>query len=306
MGLCKPVDLFVLIEFILFVALGFFAAALIGMVVTPAIYNRVVKLTERRMRSTVPLNVAEIKAAKDMERASFAAENARVSVELRKEREQLTKQTAGNSRLSQTVIEMRSQKLELQKILDNSKQENGRLRSDLRIEEARLEKAREAIKDAQKFNDDKEKQILLMLDKANYLSTEVHSLRIEGATKDTESENLRSTIDSLHNEHHRIRNDQSELQNRADKLKVELDVERGKTIKLEKHLRTATTQLANRDQKLATRHEEIKRLKEKMGIVRTEAFDLRKSLKTSETERRTLERNCNGSKNSFQSMKTDH
>lgn len=279
-----------MIEIVLFVALGFLVAALIGMVVAPAIYRRVVKLTERRMRSTVPLNAAEIKAAKDMERAAFAAENARISVELKKEREQLTEQRAGNSRLTETVIKMRSQNVDLQNDLDNLKQESGRLRSNLRIEESNLEKAQAALANAQKNNDEKEKQILSMLEKANQLSTEVNSLRIESATKDTESENLRSTIDSLRNEHRRIRNNQSELQNRADRLKVELDVEREKTNKLEKHLDTATTQLANRDQKLEMRNDEIKRLKEKMGAVKSETSDLRKSLKASETERRTLER----------------
>lgn len=260
------------------------------MVVAPAIYRRVVKLTERRMRSTVPLNAAEIKAAKDMERAAFAAENARISVELRNEREQLTEQRAGNSRLSDTVVKMRSQNVELQGSLEDLKEESGSLRSNLRIEEGKLEKAQGTLKAAQKNNNDKEKQILSMLQKANYLSTEMDSLRIESATKDTESENLRSTIDSLRNEHRRLRNNQSELQNRADRLKVELDVERQKTIKLEKHIDTAATQIANRDQKLETRNDEIKRLKDKMGAVKTEASDLRKSLKTSETERRTLER----------------
>lgn len=279
-----------MIELILFVALGFLVAALIGMVVAPAIYRRVVKLTERRMRSTVPLNAAEIKAAKDMERAAFAAENARISVELRNEREQLTEQRAGNSRLSETVIKMRSQNVELKNDLDGLKQESGSLRSNLRIEENKLEKTQESLKTAQKSNDEKETQILSMLDKANYLSTEMDSLRIESATKDTESENLRSTIDSLRNEHRRIRNNQTELQNRADKLKVELDVERQKTIKLEERLDVSTTQIANRDQRLETRNDEIKRLKEKMGEVKTETSDLRKSLKTSETERRTLER----------------
>lgn len=279
-----------MIELILFVALGFLVAALIGMIVAPAIYRRVVKLTERRMRSTVPLNAAEIKAAKDMERAAFAAENARISVELRDEREQLTEQRAGNSRLSDTVIKMRSQNAELKDNLDDIKEDSGNLRSRLRIEEGKLEKAQETLKSAQKNNDDKEKQILSMLNKANYLATEMDSLRIESASKDTDAENLRSTIDSLRNEHRRLRNNQSELQSRAERLKVELDLERQKTIKLETRIDAATTQLANRDQKLEARSDEIRRLKEKMGSVRTESSDLRKSLKSSETERRSLEK----------------
>jgi chromosome segregation ATPase len=184
-----------LIELILFVALGFLVAALLGLIVAPAIYRRVVKLTERRMRSTVPLNAAEIKASKDMERAAFAAESARISVELRKERELLTEEKVGSSRLSNTIVKMRSQNEQLRTHVDDLKLESGKLRSNLRVEEGKLEKTQATLKAAQENNLEKEKQITSLIDRANRLSTDVGALKIDLASKDTESENLRSSSD---------------------------------------------------------------------------------------------------------------
>ncbi|MEO9460839.1 MAG: hypothetical protein ABJE63_12020 [Lentilitoribacter sp.] len=282
-----------MIELILFVALGFLMAALLGLVIAPAIYRRVVKLTERRMRATVPLNAAEIKAAKDMDRAVFAAENARISVELKKEREILTQEKAGSSRLSDTIIKMRSQNQELQANVDSLKEDAGKLRSNLRSEENKLEQSRQSLKDAQKANLEKEEQILALIDKANRLSTEVGSQKIDLASKDTESENLRSTIDALRNEHTKLRNNQSELENRALKIEKELEQEKSRAEGLNKRLTSATAKLADRDQTIENKSNEIKRLKERVNSVRSETSDLKKTLKSSETERRSLERQLN-------------
>lgn len=265
-------------------------AALLGLVIAPAIYRRVVKLTERRMRATVPLNAAEIKAAKDMDRAVFAAENARISVELKKEREMHTEEKAGSSRLSDTIVKMRSQNQELQANVDNLKEDAGKLRSNLRSEESKLAQSRQSLKDAQKANLEKEEQILALIDKANRLSTDVGSLKIDLASKDTESENLRSTIDALRNEHNKLRNNQSELENRAQKIERELEQEKTRADGLNKRLTSATSKLANRDQIIETKSSEIKRLKERVNSVRSETTELKKTLKSSETERRALER----------------
>lgn len=279
-----------MIELILFVALGFLVAAMLGLIVAPAIYRRVVKLTERRMRSTVPLNAAEIKAAKDMERAAFAAQSARISVELRKEREMLTEEKVGSSRLSSTIVKMRSQNEQLRTHVDDLKLESGQLRSNLRVEEGKLEKTQATLKAAQDNNLEKEKQITSLIDRANRLSTDVGALKIDLASKDTESENLRSTIDALRSEHKKIRNHQTEIEGRAQKLQIELGQEQERANELDKKLNTTTIKLANREQTLEQKSSEIKRIKERMNSVKSESTELKRSLRASETDRRALER----------------
>ncbi len=59
-------------EGVLYFVLGFLAAALLALMVSPAIWNRAVTLTRRRIESSVPLTLNEVQADKDQLRAEFA------------------------------------------------------------------------------------------------------------------------------------------------------------------------------------------------------------------------------------------
>jgi hypothetical protein len=75
-----------MVEFVLLFALGFLTAILLGLFAAPAIHGRIVRFTERRLLATVPMSAAELRAARDMERAAHAVEAARGVMDLRKER----------------------------------------------------------------------------------------------------------------------------------------------------------------------------------------------------------------------------
>lgn len=54
------------------IALGFLAAALLGLLVAPALWRRAVRLTTRRIKNTMPLSEMEIEADRDRIRAEYA------------------------------------------------------------------------------------------------------------------------------------------------------------------------------------------------------------------------------------------
>ena len=60
------------IQSALFVALGFLVASLLWLLAAPAFWSRAVRLTARRLRETMPLTEAEIRADKDLLRAEYA------------------------------------------------------------------------------------------------------------------------------------------------------------------------------------------------------------------------------------------
>ncbi len=60
------------IQSALFVALGFLVASLLWLLAAPAFWSRAVRLTARRMRETMPITEAEIRADKDRLRAEYA------------------------------------------------------------------------------------------------------------------------------------------------------------------------------------------------------------------------------------------
>ncbi len=60
------------IQSVMFVALGFLAASLLWLLAAPGFWSRAVRLTTERLRETMPLTEAEIRADKDRMRAEYA------------------------------------------------------------------------------------------------------------------------------------------------------------------------------------------------------------------------------------------
>jgi len=54
------------------IALGFLAAVLLGLLIAPALWRRAVRLTTRRIKTTMPLSEMEIEADRDRIRAEYA------------------------------------------------------------------------------------------------------------------------------------------------------------------------------------------------------------------------------------------
>jgi len=61
-----------MIEWVMYFGIGFLAAALLGLLLLPAVHNRAVRLTMKRLEASTPLSIAEIRADKDQLRAEFA------------------------------------------------------------------------------------------------------------------------------------------------------------------------------------------------------------------------------------------
>lgn len=75
-----------MIESVLLVALGFLTAVLIGLVLAPAFWWRAVRLTTRRIRQTMPISEAEIRADKDLLKAEYAVKVHRLSKEIERQK----------------------------------------------------------------------------------------------------------------------------------------------------------------------------------------------------------------------------
>src|SRR5215467_12492537 len=76
-----------MIDIGMYVALGFLLASLLALLFAPAFWRRAVRLTKRRIETTMPMSAADIQADKDQLRAEFAIELRRVEVALDKAKE---------------------------------------------------------------------------------------------------------------------------------------------------------------------------------------------------------------------------
>jgi chromosome segregation ATPase len=78
-----------MIESLMFAAIGFLSASLVGAFMIAEVHRRAVRLTTRRLQISNPL-ITEILAAKDQQRAEYALYTARLEMTIRELRQRAT------------------------------------------------------------------------------------------------------------------------------------------------------------------------------------------------------------------------
>jgi len=251
------------IEFVLLFSLGFLAAALVALIVAPIIQRRVVTLTERRIRASVPLSVAEIRAEKDMARAAFAAENARLSVDLKHNRDLLTDSVARGTRLSNELVAIRAAKLSAEQTIDERDASIRELAAELSERDVRITTLTGHFNDATRLAEARKQEVARRDDQINRLGAEIEELRIDLVTLDTEAENFKSQIRELRDERSALREalKATETANRDLELRLKSNDER--LTQAEEKLATSIATLSDRENALDRRVAEVERFRQK-------------------------------------------
>lgn len=81
-----------LIENIMYFALGLLVAGLVALIMLPAVWKRAVRLTKRRIEAATPITMAEFRADKDQLRAEFALSTRRLEMNVETLRKRLAEQ----------------------------------------------------------------------------------------------------------------------------------------------------------------------------------------------------------------------
>lgn len=81
-----------LIENIMYFALGLLVAGLVALIIMPAVWKRAVRLTKRRIEAATPITMAEFRADKDQLRAEFALSTRRLEMNVETLRKRLADQ----------------------------------------------------------------------------------------------------------------------------------------------------------------------------------------------------------------------
>src|SRR5271155_1295168 len=96
-----------MIEPIMYVAIGFLVAMLLGLMILPLVHNRAVRLTTRRLEAATPLSMAEIQADKDQLRAEFAMSARRLEMSVEQLKHKTTSQLAELGKKSDAINRMK-------------------------------------------------------------------------------------------------------------------------------------------------------------------------------------------------------
>lgn len=274
-----------MIEFVLLFGLGFLSAALIAMLVAPAIHGRIVRYTENRIRATLPISPQEVRAQRDMARAAYAAENARTKQELVQEREKALGLQLRNDTLIEEAKRLQSEAADLRSQVENMDVEAAAARSRLRQEDSHIRQLKAAVEAAEEAAAAKDREIENLQQRQFRLMTEADNFRIDLSTRDTEVENLKFRITALRDERDTLRNDLRLQTARAKDAETRLAQEEHRVQRLEDKLAREIADRADKEHALERRLAEIGRLREKLKAANAEAREASRSLRDSTTAR---------------------
>jgi predicted nucleic acid-binding Zn-ribbon protein len=274
------------IEFVLLFALGFLAAALVALIVAPIIHRRVVSLTERRIRASVPLSVAEIRAEKDMARAAYAAENARLSVDLKHNRDQLTESVARGTRLSNELVAIRAEKLDAVKKIEEQESSIRDLNAQMHDRDAKITTLTGNFSDAARLAEARKHEIAMRDDQINRLGSEIEELRIDLVTLDTEAENFKSQIRELRTERNQLREALRDAEATSRDLENRLKSNDERLSQNDEKLAKTITALTDRENALERRIAEVDRFKKKNRELSDELRATKAALKEANSQAR--------------------
>ncbi|MCC8932351.1 hypothetical protein [Rhizobium sp. 'Codium 1'] len=240
------------------------AAALLVMLVAPAVHQRIVVYTENRLKATMPLSPQEIRAQKDMVRAVYAAENARTQHELTREREKSIGIKLQNEALSSEAARLVSDSKELKNQIEEMSTEAADLRSRLRRGDVEITSIRETLKRVEISAAAKDMELEVRAHRIARLMSDMDTMRIEAMSRDTEIDTLKTRIQDMRDEREELRRESKLLGKRAKDAELRLTQEEHKVLRLEDILARGAADRADAGSLLERRTRELTELRGKL------------------------------------------
>ncbi len=268
-----------MIQYAILFGLGFLTAALIVLLLAPFVLRRVVWFTERRLRATMPISPQELRAQKDMARALYASENARIAHALKQESEKAIALQLRGDALAQDAGRLQSENADLRNLVEEMNVEAGDLRSRLRREEEAALHLKARFGDLETVLFGRNQEIETLEKRVNRLVMDIDNLKLDLAASDTTSESMQSRLASLRDERENLRRDLKLMTQRARDAEMRLDKEEHKALRLEERLMREQMLNADRETLLERRGSENKRLREKLKLSTQQARQAGRALR---------------------------
>lgn len=268
-----------MIEYALLFALGFLTSALLALVIAPAIHRRIVAYTERRIYATMPISPEEVRAQKDMERAAFAAQTARVEQDLRRERESRLK--AENLSLNATgeAARVASELTDLRNNIEEMNTAMADMRADVRRTGMHNADLKAALNLSQTTIDSLRKEIELHSERERRLENDISSARLDLAARSTENESLSLRLQAMRHERDSLNTDYRQSTTNLSDLERRIGQSESRLARLEQKTLRQAADLADMENALERKTREMERLRERLKDMTKQKEAYRKQLR---------------------------
>ncbi|NWJ26980.1 hypothetical protein [Rhizobium sp. RM] len=263
-----------MIEYAILFGLGFLTATLLALLIAPAIHRRIVAYTENRLRATMPISPQEVRAQKDMARALYAAENAKVRQELDTEREKNTSLRLANEAASSDAYRLGEQNRGLSVKIEELTLEIDELRSALDQNEENMARLQAGLSEHQETANSRATQMSELTARLTNLTRELDDSKILAATRDIEAEQAKQSASRFRKEGETTARELKDVSDRNREAMTAVARESRKVTRLEEKLATAVAKNADLDTALTLRQQEIARLKEQLAATGGKTDDM--------------------------------
>ena len=263
-----------MIEYAILFGLGFLTATLLALLIAPAIHRRIVAYTENRIRATMPISPQEVRAQKDMARALYAAENAKVRQELDTEREKNTSLRLANEAASSDAYRLGEQNRSFSLKIEELTLEIGELRAALDAAEEHAGAVQANLTQQEQAANERAGQMSDLTARLTNLTRELDDSKILAATRDLEAEQAKQSATRFRKEGETATRELQDVAARNKEAMTAVARESRKVTRLEEQVATVMAKNADLDTMLTLRNQEVARLKEQLAATGGRANDM--------------------------------
>ena len=183
-----------MIEPVMYFAIGFLVAALLGLLFVPLVHNRAERLTMRRLEAATPLSIAEIRADKDQLRAEFAMSTRRLEISVEQMKAKTTTQLAELGKKADAINQLKKELGEKTATIFTLESREKTLRDQLRATEEEFEIKSAALRQAERALIDKEAELAKLIAEFGEHSITADGQRVELAALRTQVEAMKVSV----------------------------------------------------------------------------------------------------------------
>jgi chromosome segregation ATPase len=183
-----------MIEPIMYLAIGFLLAMLLGLMILPLVHNRAVRLTTRRMEASTPLSMAEIQADKDQLRAEFAMSARRLEMSVDQLKNKTTSQLAELGKKTDAINRMKLELGEKNAAIFSLEAREKAMKDQLRATEEEFAAKTEALRQAERALSDKQTEFARLNSELTDRSMMAESRKVELVTVHAQIDSLKGRV----------------------------------------------------------------------------------------------------------------
>jgi chromosome segregation ATPase len=225
-----------MVEPIMYLAIGFLVAMLLGLTIVPLVHNRAVRLTTRRMEAATPLSMAEIQADKDQLRAEFAMSARRLEMSVDQLKHKTTSQLAELGKKTDAINRMKIELGEKNATIFSLEAREKAMKDQLRATEEEFAAKTGALREAEKALSDKQSEL-------GRLSTELSNRSVTAESRKSELVSVNAQIEALKS---RVGDAEKEF----TATQARLEQERGQSQAASRQLAEARSRVENLSQRV--------------------------------------------------------